>query len=149
MAVSGHNGNNETLIGLSNAIGLTFYNENATEIKITKAIVPIDIRIPRDTISLSYYEVNATKIEFLSKQNFLTNVFNITAKNASLHIELKPTSFSIGYLLVLKLGNVPIINATHADFTSFRIFCPSNSIEKKFKKIKFYFQKYFFFQKQS
>ena len=29
MAVSGHNGNNETLIGVSNSIGLTLFDENS------------------------------------------------------------------------------------------------------------------------
>ena len=125
MAVSGHNGNNESLIGRSNEIGLCFYDENANEIKITKTNTPIDMQIPRDTNILSYYVVNATKIKFLPPQFFITNVFSITANNVSIHIELKPMNLSVGYLFILKLGNVPIINATYADFTSSRIFCPS------------------------
>ena len=35
MAVSGHYGNNETLIGMSASIGLTFYDENMNETQAT------------------------------------------------------------------------------------------------------------------
>ena len=36
MAVSGHNGKNESHTGMSASIGLTLYDSNANEIKITK-----------------------------------------------------------------------------------------------------------------
>ena len=48
MAVSGHNGKNETHIGMSSSVGLTIYDSNANEIKITKSLSPIDIFIQRD-----------------------------------------------------------------------------------------------------
>ena len=51
--------------------------------------------------------------------SYLTNAFYLTGNNASIHIELKPVNFSIGYLFVMKLGYTPILNSTFADFTSF------------------------------
>jgi len=127
MAVSGHNGNNESLIGMSSSIGLSFYDENSNEIEILQTKTPIDIRIQRDpsTVNYPFYYVNATNIGFLPGTYLLQNYFKIITKNASLHIELKPVNMMIGYLLVLKLGYMPIVNSTSADYTSFQLFCPS------------------------
>lgn len=127
MAISGHNGNNETLIGMSNSLGLSFNDLNMNKVEVSLTTTPIDILIKRDlsvqTNSFNY--VNATQIQLSSF--YLTNAFNLTTTNASIHIELKPLNFSIGYLIVVKLGYVPILNSTFNDFSSFRILCPSNS----------------------
>ena len=125
MAVSGHNGNNETLIGMSTSVGLSFYDESFNEIKITKSQSPIDILIQRDANlpEYPYQYVNATQM--LLSDGFLPNVFYVKTKNASIHIELKPVNLDIGYLLVIKLGYLPIINATFTDYDSFSVICPS------------------------
>ena len=59
MAISGHNGNNETFIGVSNSMGLTLYDENSNEIPIRKTIEPFDIVLQRDSNlpDYSYYYV--------------------------------------------------------------------------------------------
>ena len=126
MAVSGHNGNNESKIGMSVSIGLSFYDQNMNEIEIGESQTPIDLVIKRDqnVQEYSYQYVNATQIKFSSL--LLPKAFNLTSTNASIHIELKPLNFTIGYLMAMKLGYTPIINASYADITSFRIFCPSN-----------------------
>jgi hypothetical protein len=128
MATSGHNGNNETLIGRSSSIGLSFYDilkESKSE--ITHSRTPIQMIIPRDERHLnSYYQyVNVSGLG--SEQRFIKNSFNLTTTNVSLYIELKLTTNASlgvgknnGYLIVLKLGYMPIINATHADYSSFK-----------------------------
>ena len=129
MAVSGHNGNNETLIGMSSSLGLSFYDyDSNNEIPITQSSSPIDIILPRDksVSKYSFQYVNATHLEFHDGSFYLQNNMNITTKNASIHIELRPLNESISYLIVVKLGHLPIINSTYADYTSLRIFCPSN-----------------------
>jgi hypothetical protein len=129
MAVSGHNGNNETLIGMSSSLGLSFYDyETNSEISISQSSSPIDIRMPRDksVSKYSFQYVNATNLDFLDGSFYLQNNMNITTQNASLHIELKPLNESISYLIALKLGHLPIINTTYADYTSFKFICPSN-----------------------
>ena len=129
MAVSGHNGNNETLIGMSSSLGLSFYDyETNSEISISQSSSPIDIRMPRDksVSKYSFQYVNATNLDFLDGSFYLQNNINITTQNASLHIELKPLNESISYLIALKLGHLPIINTTYADFTTFKFICPSN-----------------------
>ena len=127
MAISGHNGNNETHIGLSSSVGLSLYDENANEIEITQSLSPIDILIERDqNINQRSYEyVNATNICFLTGSFILQNSFKIKMNNASIHIEIKPLNAIIAYLLVLKLGYMPLINSTNADYSSFKVFCPS------------------------
>jgi hypothetical protein len=129
MAVSGHNGNNETLIGMSSSLGLSFYDyESNNEIEILQSLTPIDIILPRDeSVSKNSFQyVNATNLDFLDGSFYLQNNMNITTQNASIHIELKPLNESISYLIVLKLGHLPIINTTYSDFTSFKFICPSN-----------------------
>jgi len=128
MAVSGHNGNNESFIGMSASIGLSFYDQYMNEIEISNTQNPIDIVIKRDPNlpEFSFQYVKATQIQLSSF--LLSNAFNITATNASIHIELMPSNLTIGYLLVIKFGYMPIINSTYADFSSFKIFCPSNSL---------------------
>ena len=128
MAVSGHNGNNETLIGMSTSISLSFFDPETTiEIPISQIKSPIDMIIPRDksVSNYSFQYVNATYLDFLDGSFFLQNTFNITTTNASIHIELMPMNISIGYLIVFKLGHLPIINISYTDFDSFKIICPS------------------------
>ena len=127
MAVSGHNGNNETLIGMSTSVGLSFYDENLEEIKITKSLSPIDILIKRDPNlpEYPYQYVNATQIQITKDSYFMPNGFNISYLNTSIHVELKPLNLNIGYLIVMKLGYTPIINYTYLDYDFIKNFCPS------------------------
>ena len=130
MSMSGHNGNNETLIGMSSSIGLSLYDSDLdNEIKITQSKSHIDIVIPRDksVSNYSYQFVNATGLAFLNGSFYLQNNLNITSNNASIHIELKPINVSVSYILVFKLGYMPIINSTYADYTTYQVFCPSKA----------------------
>jgi len=130
MAVSGHNGDNESFIGFSSSIGLSFYDENINEIDISNAPNPIDIVISRDpSVSQTKYQyVNVSEIKLTSGSYFLLNGLKIKSANASIHIELKPLNLSIGYLLVMKKGFSPIINSTYSDNDSFRLMCPSKDL---------------------
>jgi len=126
MAVSGYNGMNETSIGMSSSLGLSFYDfETNNEILLAQSLSPIDIIIPRDKSASehSFQYVNATNLEFLNGSFYLQNYMSITRNNVSIHIELKPLNESISYLIVLKLGHLPIINSTYADYTSFKFIC--------------------------
>jgi hypothetical protein len=134
MAVSGHNGNNETLIGLSSSISLSIYDdESLNELNIfANRREPIEVFIERYN-SLTTYEYQYVNVTIDNDKNanllFLYNNFNLTSQNASIHIELKKANTtltnSIAYLFVLKYGNLPIVNTTYADCDTFRIFCPS------------------------
>ena len=128
MSVCGHNGDNESYIGYSSSIGLSFFDENLNEINVKNSSEPFDIVISKDAnIPLKPYQyINVSEINFSLESLTLNNGFNIISNNASIHIEIKPVDFSIGYLLVMKLGYTPIVNTNPPDFDSFEIFCPSN-----------------------
>ena len=130
MAVSSHNGNNESFIGNSSLVDLSFYDENTNEVQIRNTSIPIDFIIERDKnvldFSSSLQYVNATDINSqLENSLFLMCSFIIKSNNASIHIELKPIQSNISYIMVVKFGQLPIINSTYSDFTSFKIFCQS------------------------
>ena len=147
MAVTGHNGNNETLIGMSYSSGFSLYDENAKEIKIIQSKTPIDMIIQRDTNAKNsaFQYVNATNIGFLTGKYYLLNGFKIKMMNASLHVELKPLNVDVAYAFVFKLGYMPIVNSTYADYTSFKLFCPSEIIRQSWSNETFYL----FFQNQT
>ena len=128
MAISGHNGNNETLIGMSSSIGLSIYDQNMNEIEISQTQMPIKIIIKREQNlpEYSFQYINTTQMNLTLP--YLQNAFKLTANDASIHIELKPLDLNIGYLLVLKLGNAPILKSSLSDYTSFKIFCPSKNL---------------------
>ena len=127
MAVCGHNGDNESFIGYSSSIELSFYDENLNEIEISETAKPIDITISRDpSVSKQPFQyLNVSQIKLASDSVILQNSFIIISTNASIHIELKPLNQSIGYLFVFKLGLSPIVNSIQTDFDSFKVFCPS------------------------
>ena len=133
MASSGHNGINETHVGMSNSISLSFTDTESQTISVQKSANPIDIWIPRDkTLPTHEFQfVNATALgggkSTSSEQHYLPSAFNIKSNNASVHIELKPLNFSIGYLILVKFGYTPRVNSTHADYDYFKIFCPGSS----------------------
>ena len=136
MAVSGHNGNNETLTGNSSSISLTFYDSYFNEIPVSFSNMPIDVLIERGLNILQFYSyqyVNVTEINANFSENslFLQNAFNITSNNASIHIELLPLSLNTSYLILLKFGFIPIVNSTYLDYDAFKILCPSKFYEKK------------------
>ena len=123
MAVTGHNGNNETIIGLSNSIGLSIYDSKNNDIPITSSHIDIIIQRDSNLPNISYRYVNATQFQLSS--GFLHNAFNITSTNASIHIELKPIDQRVGYLIALKFGSSPIINESYSNFDEFKLTCPS------------------------
>jgi hypothetical protein len=130
MAVSGHNGNNETLIGMSSSIGLSIYDQNMNEIEISQTQKPIKIIIKRDQNlpEYSFQQIKTTQMNLSSA--YLQNAFNLTANNASIRVEIKPIDQKLGYLFVLKLGRIPVLNSSFVDFTSFKLFCPSKKINR-------------------
>jgi len=134
MAVSGHNGNNETFIGFSSYVDLSFYDENLNDIPIVQSKSPIHISIERDPNlpKYSYQYANVTSIDMPINTFFLPNGLNLTAKYASLHIELKPFNVSIGYLVLVKFGYTPIVNATYADYDTFETLCPNKIRNESF-----------------
>ena len=103
MASCVHNGNNETKIGLSHAMAITFSDNNGDEIEIAESSKLIEIWIPRDLNlpAVSPHYVNISKKENHnndSESKLFPIGLNVTALNSSIHVEISPLNSSIGYL---------------------------------------------------
>lgn len=129
MASCEHNGNNETKIGFSHSLAITFSDNSGNEIEITNSHQIIDIWIPRELkmpVSKAQY-VNITKENNSTrtgKQLFPIS-FNISTSNASIHLEISPVNNSVGYIMLIKFGMTPRINSTFQDYDNWALFCPS------------------------
>jgi hypothetical protein len=123
----GFNGDNETFIKNSAVISLDFSELSGNLINIKNSSFALEVAIPRSSKPISFKHVNATNINFLPASQFMLNSFRIIATNASIHINIKPEDTSIGYLVYLKFGYMPIVNITYADYDDFKILCPNSS----------------------
>ena len=126
MASCGVNGDNETKIGLSQTVSLSFNDASGNELLINNSTELIDIWIPRDlkTPNPIPQYVNIT---FNNRQagQFFPLGFNVTASNSSIHLEFSPIKSTISYIVLLKFNMTPRINSTFSDYDSWRLFCPS------------------------
>lgn len=128
MAISGHNGNNETKIGLSSSLTLNYFDaEDGSQLRIQSSSKPIDMWISRDFInnttnSLDYSYVNVSNLTLNNGPYYLINVVAINATNASFHIQLKPTNSEVAYLILTKFGALPVLNQVSTFFNNLKYF---------------------------
>jgi hypothetical protein len=132
MATCVHNGNNETNIGLSQSITISFSNNYENEIEIKDSSQLIDIWIPREMNLLDVHPniVNLTRIannkNISEKQELFTIGLKLETQNSSIHIEISPFDSSVGYLVLLKFNMTPRINSSFGqDYDNWKLFCPS------------------------
>jgi len=132
MAVSGHNGNNETKIGLSKLLSLAFFDEKGRELPVSESKKPIEFWITREkSVSdmFKYQYVNVTNMSLSESSYLLSSAFSIETANVSVHIQLKPVqSNQTSYLVLLKFGSTPVINSSTVYYDHFKILC-SNSAD--------------------
>jgi len=131
MAPSGFNGRNESRTGYSYSLDLSFLDQNGNTIVIENIPQPIEMAIPRDSTLPDnvYLYVNTSTFVINSTLQILPNSLTITATNASLHIQLKPSNSSIAYLFLLKFGSTPQlgINSGTDSYDYWTILCPNSS----------------------
>jgi hypothetical protein len=127
MAPTGHNGNNETNIGLSQTVEIIMSDGHGNVIPIKDSNQLFDIWIPRDLQAPKPkpYLVNSAKQE----GEFFPLAFNITTLNGSLHAEIAPLNLSVGYVVLVKFNQTPTIQ----DYNSWKLFCPSGNSNLTFK----------------
>jgi hypothetical protein len=132
MAICGNNCDNQTFIGFSSSISLSFYDEDSKEIIIKNTKTPIDIKIKYDPQMPvpSFNFVNATVLNFTKNEQFIPNLLMIDSIHAAIHFHLKPQDLTLdmnGYFLFIKFGAMPIINSTNQIYDNFKVFCPNSS----------------------
>jgi hypothetical protein len=137
MASCGHNGDNETKIGMSQTVSISFLDSLGNEIPIQNSNELIDIWIPRDlntpTPVPQYVNISIPVNNRLAGQLFPLG-FNVSASNSSIHLEFAPENTSVGYLILLKFNMTPRINLTFSDYDSWRMFCPTTGLINLFIK---------------
>lgn len=119
--------NNSVSISNSKPIGLTFFNSNSSEQSISNTSDYFYFGIPR------YNQIPLFKQLIINNTNILKNLltlngFIISSKNVSIHYQIKPNNYSVGYFVALKFGSNPYLNKTKNIFDIFQIFCPSSII---------------------
>ena len=125
ISTSGFNGNNESFIGLSSCVELTFYDSKLAAMGVKDLKSPIEIEIPRQSLppqNSSFQYVNATNMKIASNFHFMYNSFSITSTNASVHIQIRPLDLRVAYLVVVKFGY-----ATNGDYDQINLLCPNSS----------------------
>jgi hypothetical protein len=129
ISVSGHNGMNETRIGLSSSVGLQFFDENGPEIIVANSKDPIEVWVERDVNKSTnlFQTMDVFNLNLSANNQFIPNGFNITSNNASMHIQIRPSSPSVGYLLLVKLGDTPAYNSSYMFFDYWKLLCPGSS----------------------
>jgi len=138
-AVTGANGDNETYIGNSKQLSLSFYDEDKKEIPIKNQkntfefIISRDLSWSSDNTSLEFVYINASQMELAEKNHFLPNAITLSGSNVSFHLQIKPINLNTGYVVLMKLGQTPIFNSTFQSFDHWKILCPSSTKNKIFK----------------
>jgi hypothetical protein len=131
MASCGHNGDNETKIGMSQTISISFSEASGKQVPIYNSSQLIDIWIPRDlnapTPVPQYVNISIPVNNRLAGQLFPLG-FNVSASNSSIHLEFAPENTSVGYLILLKFNMTPRINLTFSDYDSWKMFCPTTGL---------------------
>ena len=129
MAQSGFNSRNESRTGYSYGLDLSFLDENKNIVVIENIPSPIDMYIPRDTVlpNNAYLYVNTSAVSLNETVQLLLNSLTISAKNASLHIQIKPANASVSYLFILKLGSSPQLGIQGQSFDYWKILCAYSS----------------------
>lgn len=129
-ALTGANGDNETFIGNSKQLSLAFYDENKQEIPISNSMSRFEFVIPRDLsfsapgTSMDFEYVNASYMDMSDKNHFLPNAINTTGANISFHLQISPDDVNTGYVVLMKLGQTPVLNSSMQSYDYWNIYCP-------------------------
>jgi hypothetical protein len=156
-ALTGNNGDNVTNIGLSKSVSFSLYDEDKNEIPINNLVNPIEFWIPKDpnmnqepfklvdvlnsTIIVHngtfVNTTNSTSANYslnFNDDGFYLNGIKLNGTNISLHIQIKPENISIGFLVLAKFGDNPILKIGKRDYSYYDLFCPERNYTNIFIK---------------
>ena len=132
-ALSGLNGNNETNIGSSKSISLSFYQDDNSEVPVNFEENPIEFYIVRsvsDELTPFITYNSSAALQMMKAAQDLTlfyNVFNLSGANVSIHIQIRPKNMT-QYLVFLKYGGLPQLNTRKIDYDAWELFCEEGNI---------------------
>jgi len=113
----------------SKSIALSFYDENQNEKIVQNSSRTFIFSIPKDIAhSLApfiYLSNNSSNSSATDHANFLvSDGFLLNKQNVSIHYQISPNDFEIGYFVALKFGGKPYLNENLQSFDMWTIFCP-------------------------
>ena len=142
-AVSAVSTENVVNVEKSSTVSLSFFDEGSTtEIKVnsTDQDKYYEFYIKKDLEEVPSFDlINHSNITFHSNNQLFLQKLSINGLNVSLHIQIRPDFSEIGYLAVLKYGDMPILNKNSNKSDDWRLFCPRG--EKKIYLLKIHFLK--------
>ena len=129
-APTGLNGDNETSVGGSNSVSISFQGKDKSQIEINFK-EPAEFYIKKASINMIFEKYNFTHIMELirnksSNSVFFYNSFELPGLNISIHFQIRPNISSIGYLTLLKYGGLPTLN--NHDYDHMKVFCTKGII---------------------
>ena len=132
-AFVGANGNSGLNIGNSKSVGLKFFSSSMTENQVSNYEPGIQFWIAKSSSDeLPFQEVNYTNLtQKASSQNqLLCFLITMSTPNQSISIDIMPleNADSVGYLIELNYGKVPIVNSATQEYDSFIISCPDGKL---------------------
>lgn len=140
-ALIGLNGDNETNVGKSKSISLSFYDDNdGSEIQVNNQTNPIEFWIQKDQNKNDYKFYNLT----YSNDLFLINTFFKKTANSSIHIQIRPNNLELGYLILFKFDDIPSLTSSEEKYDFWKFYCPSGKFFNCYNILIMY---YFFKQK--
>ena len=129
MPVTGNNGDDQVYIGSSHSIGLSFYDEQDNQIQIQSTNIGLNITRIQNGSNVPFQYMNVASLIVIAEINqFVTFNFTTISQNYSIHIEIKPDNFSYtnGYFVFVKYGQLPVYNSTDQLFDKWYMLCPSD-----------------------
>ena len=117
---------------LSRSISFSILDRDGNDVAVTtNTSQPIEIIIPRDVNLLIPPMIvqNVTAASLAAHaQIFNLHYANLSAMTASfsIHLQLRPMSSNLSYLLIYKFDQPPRLNSSINDIDGWTLFCPSN-----------------------
>ena len=112
----------------SSTVSLSFFDEgNITEIKVNSSDQDryFEFYIKKELEKMPSFDlINHSNITFHSNNQLFLQKLSITGLNVSLHVQIRPEFGEIGYLAVLKYGDMPVLNKNSNKSDVWRLFCP-------------------------
>ena len=126
MTFSGLNGDNETKIGSSAGLSMSFYDDQHNSIRVNNLVEPIHLYIKQDS-NVTTFEFKLINTSALKKDSqFISNALQIKTVNASVHLHIKPHTITLGYLIIFLRNGIASYSSTSANFDYAKILCPNS-----------------------
>ena len=119
---------------MSTSISVTFLDENGNELPFrTSTDHPVEILIPRDPTLIvpAMFLQNVTSLSPAPHQLFHLHLVDLSEmSDVSVHLELRPLSIDLSYLLIYRFDQAPILIRSLQQIDGWSLFCPASETRK-------------------